>query len=225
MAEWFKAAVLKTVEVERLPGVRIPSSPNPLPAKSQVLHVKGVSEGRLRGVTHFPPRFVMLVTALREMPAPPTGVALRATTTSRPHGGVYAEDDGQFTSLTRRSVGRRRSTPPHLPRACCWRSLSSPTAAYTPAIEPGDSRLCSHRRPIVAPWSSHPPSSGHARPHRERRRRRPWEPGGRDFATVRHASDDFMTSRVERFAADWDEEVASRLGRQDLREEALRTPR
>ena len=34
-----------------------------------------------------------------------------------------------------------------------------------------------------------------------------------------------MTSRVERFAADWDEEVASRLGRQDLREEALRTPR
>jgi hypothetical protein len=27
VAEWFKAAVLKTVEVERLPGVRIPSSP------------------------------------------------------------------------------------------------------------------------------------------------------------------------------------------------------
>jgi hypothetical protein len=51
----------------------------------------------------------MLVTALREMPAPPTGVvALGATTTSRPHGGVYAEDDGQFTSLTRRS-GRSSS--------------------------------------------------------------------------------------------------------------------
>src|SRR2546428_1495258 len=29
VAEWFKAAVLKTVEVERLPGVRIPSSPPP----------------------------------------------------------------------------------------------------------------------------------------------------------------------------------------------------
>src|SRR6476659_1506112 len=27
VAEWFKAAVLKTVEAERLPGVRIPSSP------------------------------------------------------------------------------------------------------------------------------------------------------------------------------------------------------
>ena len=27
VAEWFKAAVLKTVEVERLPGVRIPLSP------------------------------------------------------------------------------------------------------------------------------------------------------------------------------------------------------
>ena len=27
MAEWFKAAVLKTVELERVPGVRIPSSP------------------------------------------------------------------------------------------------------------------------------------------------------------------------------------------------------
>ena len=27
MAEWFKAAVLKTVEPERAPGVRIPLSP------------------------------------------------------------------------------------------------------------------------------------------------------------------------------------------------------
>jgi hypothetical protein len=27
VAEWFKAAVLKTVEAGRLPGVRIPSSP------------------------------------------------------------------------------------------------------------------------------------------------------------------------------------------------------
>src|SRR5690242_9562203 len=29
VAEWFKAAVLKTVEAGRLPGVRIPSSPPP----------------------------------------------------------------------------------------------------------------------------------------------------------------------------------------------------
>jgi hypothetical protein len=27
MAEWFKAAVLKTVELERVPGVRIPLPP------------------------------------------------------------------------------------------------------------------------------------------------------------------------------------------------------
>ena len=33
MAEWFKAAVLKTVEVERLPGVRIPLSPPYLAGK------------------------------------------------------------------------------------------------------------------------------------------------------------------------------------------------
>src|SRR4029453_5022880 len=35
VAGWFKAAVLKTVEVERLPGVRIPSSPNPSSAATQ----------------------------------------------------------------------------------------------------------------------------------------------------------------------------------------------
>jgi hypothetical protein len=29
VAEWFKAAVLKTVELERVPGVRIPPSPIP----------------------------------------------------------------------------------------------------------------------------------------------------------------------------------------------------
>ena len=34
VAEWLKAAVLKTVEVERLPGVRIPSSP-PVPNHPQ----------------------------------------------------------------------------------------------------------------------------------------------------------------------------------------------
>ena len=36
MAEWLKAAVLKTVERLRVPGVRIPLSP-PLPRKSEII--------------------------------------------------------------------------------------------------------------------------------------------------------------------------------------------
>jgi hypothetical protein len=47
VAEWFKAAVLKTVELERVPGVRIPSSP---PAYAHVRFRLGVSFGSAGGV-------------------------------------------------------------------------------------------------------------------------------------------------------------------------------
>src|SRR4051812_34833416 len=40
VAEWFKAAVLKTVELERVPGVRIPSSP-PLESSTSLLRCRG----------------------------------------------------------------------------------------------------------------------------------------------------------------------------------------
>jgi hypothetical protein len=49
VAEWFKAAVLKTVEVERLPGVRIPSSPpllaRPRQNSKKIVSLRRESEG------------------------------------------------------------------------------------------------------------------------------------------------------------------------------------